>query len=359
MVCTVSLTQSHSGPNWVPQLEACIDGSPYTYDAGDRWTCHASWNPWCSSEYALASGTGCIRLWDCATDRGTVLKAANPSIDYDIQWNSCEYWSCPRQLLCASPTELTVLDARATAVRTTLMSLKESPFAYRGEAFTAICPSALHPLHAVAASTHAIRVFDQRYPKQPIIAWEHGWVPFDPPVYLESTRLSDYTQGSAAGIFAATERSARVYSYIYGQGANDQPYTSLSQHLLRPTTSAANVFETIQVPLAIDPHDTLDYTSGHTYIADYPTGRLAGFSTRLVASRTGTETKRDQVLANGSAVCICLDSFGAVTGHRFVVAPDSDTSNETTSGESACPANLALWKNAREIDGAILDGASL
>ncbi|KAJ2772451.1 hypothetical protein IWQ57_001760, partial [Coemansia nantahalensis] len=321
MVATVALSQYHEGAEWEPHVDADVAGHPYSYDSGDRWTCHASWSPWRAAESALASGTGAVRLWDCAAGRETLLGNADQAGEYDIQWNCCEYWSSPRQLLCANPDTLYCLDARVGCTRTAVMSLAESPFASTGEVFTAICPSALHPLHAVAASSHAIRVFDQRYLRQPVMAWAHGCTPADPPIYLQSEMLPGFAGGHAACIFAATERSSRVYGFVYGQGGSDQPYSSLDQFMLRPGTHASSSHEAVQDVLAIDPQSSEDMTSAYTHVAEYPTARLAGFSFHLLdipVDTAGTGVAVD-------AVCVCVDELGAVVGHHIVVAPNAPT----------------------------------
>ncbi|KAJ2354990.1 hypothetical protein GGF43_002949 [Coemansia sp. RSA 2618] len=92
MVTLVDLIQRHSGSSRIPHVDANIAGSPYTYDTGDRWTCHASWNARNASEIALASGTGCVRLWDYATSRDTLLRGADTDMQYDIQWNCCDIY---------------------------------------------------------------------------------------------------------------------------------------------------------------------------------------------------------------------------------------------------------------------------
>ncbi|KAJ2704201.1 TATA box-binding protein-associated factor RNA polymerase I subunit C, partial [Coemansia spiralis] len=278
MVATVALSQCHWGAEWAPNVDADVAGHPYSYDSGDRWTCHVSWSPWRAAETALASGTGTVRLWDCIASCETMLKDADQAGDYDIQWNCCEYWSSPRQLLCANPDTLYCLDARAGRTQTAIMTLRDSPFASSGEVFTAVCPSALHPLHAVAASSHAIRVFDQRYLRQPVMAWALGSTPADPPIYLQSELLPGSAAGHAACIFAATEKSSRVYGYVYGQGGSDQPYTSLDQFMLRPGSHTSPGHEAIQDALAVDPQSNEDMTSAYTHVSEYPTARLAGFA---------------------------------------------------------------------------------
>ncbi|KAJ1734261.1 TATA box-binding protein-associated factor RNA polymerase I subunit C [Coemansia biformis] len=361
MVAIVGLSQCHRGPNWTPYVSADVVGHPYSYDSGDRWTCHASWSPWRATEIALASGTGSVRLWDCAAGREVLLKDAEQAGSYDIQWNCCEFWNSPRHLLCANPDALYFLDARAGRTQTAIMSLPESPFALSGEAFTAICPSALHPLHAVAASTHAIRVFDQRYPKQPVMAWEHGSTPADPPIYLQSSRLPNYADGHAACILAATEKSSRIYCYVYGQGGSDQPYTSLDQSVLRPAAHASTVYETIQDALAIDPQRSEDMTSAYTHIAEYPTARLAGFSLSFMAPVDGTDAGVAGTRAPADSVCVSVDELGAVVGHHVVVAPSASTGNGFKAPASAHSGLLysGVWNAAREVDGTIIDGMNL
>ncbi|KAI9479276.1 hypothetical protein LPJ78_002656 [Coemansia sp. RSA 989] len=353
MVSILDLVQGHSGPRFVPRIEAKVVGIPYTYDNGDQWTSHMSWNPWRVSELALASGTGCVRLWDCATGYETELKSCDS--ENDIEWNCCEYWSCPRQLICANPDLLYMLDVRASKTQTSILHLKE--YGSEDEVFTAICPSALHPQHAIAASTQAIRVFDQRYLKQPILAWEHKCLPVDPPMFLQSELLPNYSRGRAASIFAATEKSARVHVFTYGQDSTDQPYTSLDQQMIRPSSSIGNSYKVIQEALAVDPYGYQDYTNGHTYIPKYPSSSLSGVAVRIIESDRGNESADSSWQQSASAVCLCLDELGTVSGHQLVIAPDLDAAAEIDAKAHSFSSHL--WKDAYEDEGAIVDGANM
>ncbi|KAJ2807475.1 TATA box-binding protein-associated factor RNA polymerase I subunit C [Coemansia guatemalensis] len=362
MVGIISVAQCHRGIEWTPYIRANIVGEPYAYDSGDNWTCHAAWSRWNISELALASGTGAIRLWDCNAGSATTLKDDKwPSARYDIQWNSCEYWGSPRHILCGNGDALYYLDARTKLKNTTIMSLDQSPFAFDSETFTAISTSALHPLHAVAASTHAIRVFDQRYLKQPVVAWEHGFSKSDPPTFLQTTLLPNYAEGRAACIFAAAEESSRVYGYIYGQTASDQPYTSLDQVALTSTTAASMACEDIQDTLAIDSYDNQDTIVGNTHITDYPTACLTGVLFRFLPSGTAETTGPDSMHTVMDAVCVCVNELGAVTGNHIVVGT-GDSNNapfgvpDSTYGEVL---GSAVWRNARGLGNATIDGMNI
>ncbi|PIA16294.1 hypothetical protein COEREDRAFT_8428 [Coemansia reversa NRRL 1564] len=359
MVSIISVTQCHRGVEWTPYIQANIVGEPYAYDSGDNLTCHASWSQWNISELALASGSGAIRLWDCNVGSITTIQDKDfLSSRYDIQWNCCEYWGSPRHILCANNDIIYQLDARTKCKNTTIMSLAQSSFAFDSEAFTAISTSALHPLHAVAASTHAIRVFDQRYLKQPVVAWEHGFPKADSPTFLQTTLLPNYTQGRAACIFAASEESSRICGFVYGQGANDEPYTSLDQLALRSTTAASMTCEHIQDTLAIDPYENQDTVLGHTHITDYPTARLAGVSFRFLPYETAETTDSGLMHKAMDAVCVCVDELGAVTGNHIVIG--TGHSNSTSSGvpESTYGEVLgsAIWRNAHGVGNATIDG---
>ncbi|KAJ2538088.1 hypothetical protein GGF49_006112 [Coemansia sp. RSA 1853] len=130
--------------------------------------------------------------------------------------------------------------------------------------------------------------------------------------------------------------------------------------MLRPTTSTANVFDTIQNPLAIDPHENQDFTTGYTYVANYPTGRLTGCSFRLMASKHISQAAfSDSPLHD--AVCVSLDELGTVVGHRIAISSGIDDSTTADMGGtvSRCSFDSNMWKNTREIDGAIVDGMDL
>ncbi|KAJ2078728.1 hypothetical protein H4R24_004281 [Coemansia sp. RSA 988] len=362
MVGIISVAQCHRGAEWTPYIRANVVGEPYAYDSGDNWTCHAAWNQWNISELALASGTGAIRLWDCNVgSETTLIDNKCPSPHNDVQWNSCEYWGSPRHILCGDNDTLYYLDARTKLKNTTIMSLSQTPFAYKGETFTAVSTSALHPLHAVAASSHAIRVFDQRYLKQPVVAWEHGFPRSDPPIFLQTTLLPNYTKGRAACIFAATEESSRVFGYVYGQTTNDQPYTSLNQMALRPITDVSMACENIQDTLAIDSYDNQDTILRNTHITEYPTARLAGVSFRFLPSETAGAENPDCIHSAMDAVCVCVNELGAVIGNHIVVGTGDSTSTPFSVPDSTYGKVLgsAVWRNARGMGNATIDGMNM
>ncbi|KAJ2787209.1 hypothetical protein GGI15_000929 [Coemansia interrupta] len=229
-------------------LSAQIAGNVYDYGSvgGDQWTCHAAWSPWVASEIALASATGAVRLWDCATREETdVLSAANSR----RQWSMCSFWNAPRVLLHANPTLLSSVDVRAKRSQCEFLNLKRSAFARPDEVLTAAAISALHPLHAIAASTHTLRVFDCRYTRQPLLAWALT-NKSDPLVRLDSVMVGDHC------VVAAAARSARVSVFDYSQTAVDSPFVSHAQSM--PRLSSGSVHAMMDA-LAVDSStDTAD-----------------------------------------------------------------------------------------------------
>ncbi|KAJ2584236.1 hypothetical protein GGH95_000519 [Coemansia sp. RSA 1836] len=369
MVGLLSLVQRHQPPDWVPRVEVDVVGSPYLFDQGDMWICHASWSPWTVSEIALASGTGCIRLWDCNAGRETELKGCDVSDKYDDQWNCCEYWNSPRTILCANPDTLYMLDARSGCSRTNIMSLTDSLHAAADELFTAACPSALHPMHAIAASTHYIRVFDQRYLAQPVVAWRHNLSTYDPPIYLQTCEIPQCESGQAAAILAASAQSSRVASYVYGQHGSDQPYASIEQTMLKSSTKSARISEDIQDLLALDLKESPDMTICYTYISSHLTSQLSGLSLQLLPREPGA-TLGDSVgegsrVASKSvdAVCMTIDESGAVVGRRLLLIPRSERKIGSKPGKLKSSFNpvfkAPIWTNFCPSQGAVVDGMGL
>ncbi|KAJ2746755.1 hypothetical protein GGI20_001085 [Coemansia sp. BCRC 34301] len=369
MVSLLSLVQRYHPPDRVPRVEADVVGKPYLYDRGDMWICHASWSPWAMSEMALASGTGCIRLWDCTVGRATELKRRDVSDKYDDQWNCCEYWNSPRTILCANPDMLYMLDARAGCSRTDIMSLADSPYAAHDELFTAACPSALHPMHAIAASTHYIRVFDQRYLAQPVVAWRHNLSTYDPPIYLQTCKIPHYEGGQAAAILAASAQSSHVASYVYGQRASDHPFVSIEQGMLTSSTKSVRIGEAIQDMLAIDPKESPDMTLCFTYISRHFTSPLSGLSLCLLprghnASPSDSAGEDSRVApASTDAVCMTVDESGAVVGRRLLLIPRSKRKIGNKLGKLKSCFNpvfkAPIWTDFHRSQGAVIDGVGL
>ncbi|KAJ2491437.1 hypothetical protein IWW37_002321 [Coemansia sp. RSA 2050] len=367
MVSLLSLVQRHLPPDWVPEVEISVAGLPYLYDRGDKWTCHASWNPWTMSEMALASGTGCVRLWNSDAGCTTELKGRDVSDKYGNQWNCCEYWNSPRSLLCANPDTLYMLDSRSGSSRTDIMSLVDSPFAAEDELFTAICPSSLHPMQAIAASTHFIRVYDQRNLSQPVVAWRHNLSTYDPPIYLQACAIPQYEDGRAAVILAASEQSSRVASYVYGQHASDHPYVSIEQAMLKSSTKATSVGEAVQDMLAIDMKESPDMTLCYTYISSHLSSRLSGLSLQLLPPpKPDTNASAEELKAapkSTDAVCITIDESGALVGRRLLLIPRARRQIGNKTGKLRSVFNLSfrapIWTGARISLGAVVDGMGL
>ncbi|KAJ1663836.1 TATA box-binding protein-associated factor RNA polymerase I subunit C [Coemansia sp. RSA 1813] len=337
------------------RIRAELVGDPYSYDGGDQWTTHVSWSPWNVSELALASGTGAVRLWDCSLGRQTELKTSDDMGLHGLQWNCCEYWNSPRHLLCANPDRAYYLDSRAgKSSLEPLLSLKQSEFAFGSESLTAVLPSELHPMHAVVASTHALRIFDQRYPGKPILTWSVPQVQSDPPVYLHSALLPNYEDGKAAAIFATARGSSQTYSFVYGQRDQDSPYVSLEQGMLKSAASTATIRETIQDSLAIDPQEHKDMVAAHTFSNIYPTAPLAGFAPSLVPPETTQKGSRSASKASfAEVVCIAVDELGKVVGHRLSIAPSANAASA-----SSIAANRR-WTDFSVNDGVLVDGMGI
>lgn len=349
-------------------LEAKFAGQPYLYNKGDQWTCHASWSPWTMSEVAMASSTGCVRLWDFEVGQeDTMLNETDTDVVYDLQWNCCEYWSSPRHILHATPDMVEFLDGR-TAVhkpcQTTIMDLTKSPFAYRDELITAISPSALHPLHAVVASTQFIRVFDQRYLAQPVMAWKHGLDSSDPPLYLQSHTIPGYRNGKAAAIWSASRASSQIDSFVYGQLGEGMPYVSLDQSMLKSSLKRTREGEAIQQKLALDIDPAEVSISTVAAFSDPLHSLLSGMfvcpftlpSTSAVERRSSSTT---------DFVCLELDLTSALVGHHIIVRGRHDipVNFGRESEESLYNTVLgmpSIWTDfAINSDSAIVDGMGI
>ncbi|KAJ1864145.1 hypothetical protein LPJ73_000340 [Coemansia sp. RSA 2703] len=238
-------------------LSARIVGNAYDYGSvgGDQWTCHAAWSPWMASEFALASITGAVRLWDCATREETSVLSA---VSSRRQWSMCAYWDSPRVLLHANTTLLSSIDVRAKHSQCEFLNLKQSPFARPDEVLTAAAISALHPMHAIVASTHMLRVFDRRYPRQPLLAWALTNIT-DPLVRLDSAMAGDHC------VVAAATKSARVSIFEYSQPGADSPFVSHAQSMPRqPSGSVHSMMDALSVDLSANAADVRILLDGLT-----------------------------------------------------------------------------------------------
>ncbi|KAJ2887941.1 hypothetical protein FB639_000980 [Coemansia asiatica] len=270
-----------------PQVTLQISGTPYDYGSrgADHWVCDAAWSPWMASEIALASATGDVRLWDCSAARETSAFAGRGP---RRRWAACDYWGAPRVLLCADNTTLSCVDARANRMNTVFLDTTQSAFASAGEVITAAKASETHPLHAIAATTHYIRIYDRRYARQPLLAWEVP-DPDDPPVRIESTDI-----GGRDIVFSAT-KSAQVSVFEYLQPMTDAPFVSGMQTVLDPPPTSLLA---MQDALAIDP--TIETMPVRT--------RLEG-----LALYTGTQ---------GDTACLTLDVLGGIAAVQL--GPSAD-----------------------------------
>ncbi|KAJ2523914.1 TATA box-binding protein-associated factor RNA polymerase I subunit C [Coemansia sp. RSA 2049] len=354
MVTIVQVTEAYNSSGLNARIHANIVGEPYTYDNGDQWTTHVSWSPWNVSELALASATGAVRLWDCSRGIQTEIKARDAAIRNRLQWNCCEYWNSPRHFLCANPDSAFYLDGRiGLANPTPLLSLNQSAFAFSNERITTVLPSALHPMHAIVASTHALRVFDQRYPGKPVIAWSMAHMQNDPPVYLHSELLSNYEDGKAAIILATSKMSTQTLSFVYGKHSRDSPYVSLEQGMLKSVTPTSTIRETIQDPLAIDPQEHKNLVSAYSFSGDYPTAPLVGLAMCLTFPEKGRKVGGGYYNINGvyaGMACISVDEVGKVVGRQALIAPSA---NATALAKKS---TYKQWAGFKEREGALIDG---
>ncbi|KAJ2662647.1 TATA box-binding protein-associated factor RNA polymerase I subunit C [Coemansia sp. RSA 1200] len=357
MVTIVQVTEAYNSSGLNARIHANIVGEPYTYDNGDQWTTHVSWSPWDVSELALASATGAVRLWDCSRGIQTEIKGRDSAIRNKLQWNCCEYWNSPRHFLCASPDLAYYLDSRAgLANPTPLLSLDQSAFAFSNERITTVLPSALNPMHAIVASTHALRVFDQRYPGKPVIAWSMAHMQDDPPVYLHSEQLSNYEDGKAAIILTTSKMSTQTLSFVYGKHSRDSPYVSLEQGMLKSVTSTSTIRETIQDPLAIDSQEHKTLVSAHSFSGDYPTAPLVGLTMCLTFLEKGRKAGGSQHDINevfAVMACVSVDEVGKVVGRQALIAPRVN---------ATAPARRTIykqWAGFKVREGALIDGMNI
>ncbi|KAJ2909584.1 hypothetical protein GGI21_001737 [Coemansia aciculifera] len=250
-----------------------------------------------------------------------------------------------------------MLDARTGCSRTDIMSLVDSPYAAPEELFTAACSSALHPMHAIAASTHYIRVFDQRYLAHPVVAWRHNLSTHDPPIYLQTCEIPQYEDGQAAVILAASEQSSLVASYVYGQHAGDQPYVSIEQGMLKASTKSARIGVAIQDLLAVDVSESPDMLLDFSYVPKHLTARLSGLSLQLLPR----EPKVGR--ASVDAVCMTADESGAVVGRRLLLIPRSRRQIGSKPSRLKSTFNpvfkAPIWTDFRRKQGAVVDGMGL
>ncbi|KAJ1802598.1 hypothetical protein LPJ56_007158, partial [Coemansia sp. RSA 2599] len=175
---------------------------------------------------------------------------------------------------------------------------------------TAAKASALHPLHAVVASTHSVSIYDRRYTRQPLLAWALQ-SPDDPPVRIESAVV-----GGRGMLFAAT-KEAGISVFEYSQPAADGPFVSGLQTTLDLPRASVSA---MQDALAID-----------------PTAETASVRTALegLAVCTGM---------HGDTMCLTLDALGGVAGVQL--GPLAEGVPELGHSEDAADAHCGRREQA-------------
>ncbi|KAJ2592725.1 TATA box-binding protein-associated factor RNA polymerase I subunit C [Coemansia sp. RSA 1722] len=300
-----------------PGLPLQISGTPYDYGASgaDQWICDAAWNPWVAPELALASSTGAVRLWDCSAGRETNVLSGSSSNRQ--QWSVCDFWGAPRMLLCANQTTLSCLDSRASKTQTVFLDTTKSAFVHPGEIVTAARASESHPMHAIVASTHSIRIYDRRYTRQPLLAWALSSPTNDPPVRIESTVVGERS------VLVAATASAEISVFEYSQHTADAPFVSNMQTALSlpPTSLFA-----MQDALAVDP------------------------ATKTAPVRTKIEGLAVYTGMDGHTVCLTLDALGGIAAVQLGSPVESTLKLEHShdSAEEHCSRREYAWSLIRQ-----------
>ncbi|KAJ1896064.1 hypothetical protein LPJ66_004216 [Kickxella alabastrina] len=300
-----ALVRLRPAPSMAP---AAVDGAAYDLSRGDRRTCHAAWSPWAAAEAALASSTGAVRLWDAAAARQTELTAGGGS---GAGWAACEFWGAPRVLLTATGAALGCVDARARRTALVLLDVAASPHTSAGEALTAAAPSALHAMHAVVASTHALRLYDRRYARQPLLAWAVDAQAA--PAFVATAAVA------GRGVIVVATRAASVSVFDYAQPAPDAPLAAGAQTALRLPPQSARA---MQDACAIDPSAPAA-----------PRVPLAG----IALSAAG----------DGPALCLALDALGGLAEMRLGPGASPAVPASAESPRAHCRRREEAWERLR------------
>ncbi|KAJ1964694.1 hypothetical protein GGI12_001263 [Dipsacomyces acuminosporus] len=162
----------------------------------------------------------------------------------------------------------------------------------------------------------------------------------------------------------ASKESSRIETFIYGQHSDDVPYISIEQSMLKQSTGASSVQETIQEALAIDPMENAKMTIGHGHVDRYTTPHLTGFAFCIMPQTPDPQALDDGVSAAIDAVCVVIDELGALIGHQLQImaSANTNTTGTNTTGTDTIYTPVfksSIWQNSRVYEQAVIDGMGL
>ncbi|KAM7286160.1 hypothetical protein ISCGN_033044 [Ixodes scapularis] len=185
-------------------------------------------------ELLSVTQAGTILLQNCEDREPTWQATASHEVENCDQWWCCDFGSHPRSVLFMDHVAVYALDARSSgARRRKLCSVERDPFL--NDKFTLFRQNPVNLHQVYLASSLMLSLWDERYPMQPMLTWNHG-LKYSP-TFLDAV-AAPCGQGSPRDLYLTlgSQRSREVAVFSVSQESTSlQPVSLLPPwHLSKP-----------------------------------------------------------------------------------------------------------------------------
>ncbi|WAR00340.1 TAF1C-like protein [Mya arenaria] len=173
----------------------------------------ASISPYILDECVLTTSQGQCYLWtgDKLTKCGLPIQ---PRFAVSDSWSHAHFGAHPRELLYCDQTALQLLDIRTPAKEGVDMFALPNKSLHINERLRTCSPHQASTFYTVLATDFSLMLVDQRFPRQPVVKWDH--MLHSPPQYICGLSLSSLGVGpDSQMIFVGSQFPAEVHTFQF------------------------------------------------------------------------------------------------------------------------------------------------
>lgn len=200
----------------------------------DDTLCFVAPSTYIMGELLSVTRAGTILLQNCEDREPTWQATASHEVENCDQWWCCDFGSHPRSVLFMDHVAVYALDARSSGTRRRkLCSVERDPFL--NDKFTLFRQNPVNLHQVYLASSVMLSLWDERYPMQPMLTWNHG-LKYSP-TFLDAV-VAPCGQGDPRDLYLTlgSQRSREVAVFSVSQESTSlQPVSLLPPwHLSKP-----------------------------------------------------------------------------------------------------------------------------
>ncbi|CAN8012037.1 unnamed protein product [Ixodes pacificus] len=200
----------------------------------DDTLCFVMPSTYIMGELLSVTRAGTILLQNCEDREPTWQTTVSHEVENCDQWWCCDFGSHPRSVLFMDHVAVYALDARSSgARRRKLCSVERDPFL--NDKFTLFRQNPVNLHQVYLASSVMLSLWDERYPMQPMLTWNHG-LKYSP-TFLDAV-AAPCGQGDPCDLYLTlgSQRSREVAVFSVSQESTSlQPVSLLPPwHLSKP-----------------------------------------------------------------------------------------------------------------------------